>query len=279
MTRTVGIDLGSRRVGLVCGDTVCGEPYVVAAHVVLVGHALNATVAEVMAWIAEHETHRIVIEHGPAYTPHPRQDATPAEVRAALAKAQASLLAWSICDQLCGLLYDACHAAEPPILVKGYIDSRGGSYCAVPCQTWRHRLLPGTSGGISQAMARASVEAILDPESMALLVGDDRLDAAGAWLWTALPPLSPRARGERRAPLTVEQVAERRAAAAERARQRGSVGRRARRGGVKATMPGAHTGRSGPRACAKCGRAMRGHLRGLPCPREDGSYVMPEAAA
>jgi hypothetical protein len=167
----VAIDLGSARCGVVRGAAE-GPPRVDAATVVepsadASGRPLPAAVASLLALIAG--ASRVVLEIGPLFI---RRGASEAE---ALRTSQN----WHACDLLAYVLEERCAAMTPPIPVV-----------RVSRQAWARRLVPSRSG-VSQADARAAVKAHLDGTGSAPLPGDDRIDAAGAYLWSVLPAHGP----------------------------------------------------------------------------------------
>lgn len=259
MDLACGIDLGTRRIGLACGGLGAAGPAILDAHVVPVDDLETAADA-CIAWVLATGARRIVLEHAPEpYIPRPNKNATPEQVRAVIAAGQRVAVAWATCDRLRDMI--DTRAVSSGIAVKGYTTGDGRRYRSVPRQTWAHRLCPGTSGGITQARARQAVAEHLDPASMSLLVGDDRLDAAGALLWAILPELPRRTRHradreprEPRVPMTPEQ---RRVSHLEAVRRS--------RGQVPAqVLPVVGARRA--HACGRCGRPRKGHVRGLPCP-------------
>jgi hypothetical protein len=204
-----------------------------------------------------------VLEHNPV--PYMPRNVTPQEaMRIAEAYARCSGLR----DRLVALL------SELGIPVVRYTDGAGVVHPTVPRQAWAHRLILGHSGGISQAQARAAVLSHLDAVSGALLVGNDRLDAAGAYLWAALGPAPRRSRYRRRSEETPRPVLTIEQKKARRLTQTRESWRRCN-GAAPAAVP--HDPSSNG-CCGRCGGPRKGHVRGLPCPPLPGQERQVAAA-
>jgi len=244
----VAIDIGSRRIGLVDGSLVDGSPKIHAADVLEVGPDLRATIfVDLLEWLRTGDKpEAVVLEH--AHAPYMPPGATPQQ-------AQALASSYATGSVLVAHVVALC--AERGIPVLPYVDAKGVTHSSIPRQAWAHRILPGTSGGISQSAAREAVGAYLSDEDLERLVGDDRLDAAGALLWALLPPVDrkhTRSRDRRSEPRPVLTPAQR--------LERKRAGMRLARGQVPALST---AGRAEP-CCGRCGGPRRGHVRGQPCP-------------
>lgn len=178
MTHAVAIDLGSVRCGVVRGPAE-GAPRVTLADVVEPvadddGRPLLAAVDALAVHIVGAAV--CVLEIGPLYMP---QRVTPQAAREIA-------LAHATCERIADAVAERCRAMMPSVPVVR---------CAR--QRWAHRLVPHHSGGILQALARAAVLRHLEGTGSEPLPGDDRIDAAGAYLWAVLPELPKARRGRK----------------------------------------------------------------------------------
>lgn len=233
---TVAIDLGSARCGVARGPS-SGPPCVALADVVepmldANSRPLRAAVDALAAHVIGAE--RCVLEIAPLYMP---AGVTP-QAATAMANAHAA------CERIADAVAERCAAMAPPVPVV-----------RVPRATWAHRLIPHRSGGIPQPEARAAVLRWLEGSGSVELPGDDRIDAAGAYLWGVLPGL-PRApkirRGGKRAALVGPMMpkgmrAKLRREAVARERREEAVARR-REGGCACPRVGGRHARGCPMA-------------------------------
>lgn len=172
--RFASFDPGSRRLGCVIGETGAdrwtreapGTLEILDALPVDVDpEDLAAAAATAIGWALRFEVCGFVIERGPLYMP---AKVTPQAARQiAVNHAVMSRLA----DLLAALGL-----------------AQGLKIRTVARQSWAHAVIPRTKGGITDAMVLAALPRHLDPASFARLTTKDLRDAAGALLWSLLPP-------------------------------------------------------------------------------------------
>lgn len=274
--RLLAIDPGSARMGCVVGDAGAerwteerpGRLRIVAVAQVLVDpHDHPRAVAEAFELAQARGVVGVVIERGALYMP---AGVTPQAARQiAVHHAQMSRLA-DLCADMAGAL--------------------GMPVRTVARATWVHSVIRKHQGGITDAMILAALPRHLAPECVTKLRTKDLRDAAGALLWSLLPPSAlSRLRGiggKRRAPYKPAPAAwhgweARQMWQRARLRMLDNLERAGAEAAARLSAPcpcGPHgRGRrpaSCPRAmtvvgayaCAKCGGPRKGHIKGLPCP-------------
>lgn len=181
--RFASFDPGSRRLGAVVGETraepwtlgdvgrldvIGAQPFEVDAH------DLAAAAGAAVEWAAGFGVEGAIIERGALYMP---AKVTPQAARAiAVNHATMSKLA---------------------DIIEAVARELGWTVRTVARATWVHAVIPRKQGGITDAMILAALPNFLAAESMAWLNTKDLRDAAGALLWSLLPP-HPRVRARRR---------------------------------------------------------------------------------
>lgn len=195
-----GIDLGSRRIGVVAGTSL---PVIAAAATVIVqpfddatadstSSAIAKAVADVLSLMTRAQVTEAAIEHGRLYVP---TDANPAA-------AYAMNLNWNFCQMLAHALVPALRAAGIAVCPWASADGKSGADWW-PRAAWASRLLPGQRGVTTEA-ARDAVLSRLDAASVERLMaaaGDaeerhaargggriatDAIDAAGVMIGSAI---------------------------------------------------------------------------------------------
>lgn len=180
MTVIVGIDLGSRRCGCVAGvaalpfEVLVAETVEIAPppkfHRLDLTPTLDALVARVEACGAS----ELAIEHGVFYAP---EDRSPG----AVAKMAQNHAATSILEAgLYRVLTDQRESAIEIATWAGLLPSSTIRVSTIARNSWTHRVLPRTSGAITEEQANDALRGHLTPGSWERLKTQDERDAVGA---------------------------------------------------------------------------------------------------
>lgn len=201
----LSLDLGSRRIGAVSAPALL--PLRPVGRTIPVDPANIEPVLEHLSAILHPAAlSAVVLEHAPLYMPPGKSPAGYREIAAA----------HEVCSRLHERIVLMCR-------------ERGIAVVTVARQTWAHRVVPRTRGGITDAMANDGLVAHCDGAALATLEDQDQRDAAGALVgWLLGPPKKAgraRAKGPPRPLLTAEQRAANRRVVVARCVKRASVAR------------------------------------------------------
>lgn len=166
MSSVLGLDLGTKTMGIVLAEHVVPLRVLDAASVRVNVHDPEGSAAKVRALADQHAVRDVVVEFGPLYIP---ATATPQQARA---MAENHRVMDKQLDRIC--------AACPGPFYRVTTISR---------RTWSARVVPHHQGGIGNAEARAGLATWLDPlGAWPLLADQHRVDAAGALVGWLLGP-------------------------------------------------------------------------------------------
>lgn len=178
----LGLDLGSRRCGMVLAPEALPLVIPIAGHQTLDVDKgdLGPVASQIEAMVASGNVSAVVVEHGPLYL---GADWPPAK-RVAVAQAH------EVASRLHERILTIC---------TGH---------AIPCHTiarntWAHRVVPHHQGGVSNDLSNAALPAHVDPEAWGRLADQDQRDAAGVLVGYLLggAPAGPRPARRRLGPI------------------------------------------------------------------------------
>lgn len=164
MGLVIGLDLGSRRLGVVITHDALPLRAVVAITVIVDPTDLGPAVAIVDALLELHQPSLAVIEHARFFVP---SGASPQKI-------QAMAEAHGVCERL--------HERLSVALAARAVQTE-----TIPRASWAHRVVPHTQGGITDLMARTAIEGHVIEGWEEIARGQDTIDAAGVIFGLLMP--------------------------------------------------------------------------------------------